>query len=141
MADTNKRLLSGDSQGNPRRYSKRKKTSCRSAQLFSAGTTVGSNAANKSARIIDNSRRNSDSRGTNEKELVRRAMQMVRKISFMYSNGRPEKTLPEGLMIPLKVKVDKRALQIVLHTLFRAPRYAFFVIMGICRGNPGFQIH
>ena len=66
---------------------------------------------------------------------------MVRKISFMYSNGRPEKTLPEGLMIPLKVKVDKRALQIVLHTLFRAPRYAFFVIMGICRGNPGFQIH
>ena len=40
---------------------------------------------------------------------------MVRKISFMYSNGRPEKTLPEGLMIPLKVKMEKRGLQMVLY--------------------------
>ena len=60
MADTNKRLLSSGSQENPRRYSKRRKTSCRSAQLFSAGSTVGLNAANKSACIIDNSRRNSE---------------------------------------------------------------------------------
>ena len=60
MADTNKRLLSSGSQENPRRYSKRRKTSCRSAQLFSAGSTVDFNAANKSACIIDNSRRNSE---------------------------------------------------------------------------------
>ena len=70
-------------------------------------------------------------------------MQVVRKISLMYSNGRPERTLPEGLMIPLKVKMEKRGLQMVLYTntLFRARKYAFFAITGIYRGNPGFQIH
>ena len=61
---------------------------------------------------------------------------MVRKISF-YTERSSREDVTGGTMIPLKVKMKKT----VLHTLFRAQRYAFFVITGICRGNSGFQIH
>ena len=92
------------------------------------------NAANKSACIIDNSRRNSEA--VVQKRNCKESDAGGQKISFMYSNGRPERTLPEGLMIPLKVKMEKRGLQMVLYTntLFRARKYAFFAITGIYRG-------
>ena len=59
MTDTNnKRSLSSGSQGHSRRCSKRKKTSCRSAQFFSSGSTIDFNSTDKTTGGIDSARQN-----------------------------------------------------------------------------------